>query len=129
MYEFFVGVYYLLFLLVALQVELSSLSDPSSIIDRRLQLKAHKDIPVEERISVMPPISGWEIVYLFLGLLGIISSQWLMFVMLILLGTVPKRYKYWVVIDAVLSLLVVFVIIINRYHIHYNWTDALTSLF
>lgn len=56
--------------------------------------------------------------YLFWGLFGFISSQWIVFILFWLISFIPKRniVIYW--IDAVLSAAILFFLVINHFHLH-----------
>ncbi len=64
--------------------------------------------------------AGCSIIYMIWAFIGIISSQWFLFIVLIILSIIPKK---WIIIrwlDAFLSLGLLFFMIINTFHLHIN---------
>jgi uncharacterized membrane protein len=51
---------------------------------------------------------------------GLFSSQWVLFSLIIILGFIPKELIWWRKIDAVLSFLILIFIVINAFHLHIN---------
>lgn len=64
---------------------------------------------------------GWSIA-------GLLSSQWVLFLIIILLGFMPKKHYITIWINSLLSLAVLIFIILNAYHFHidvYSWVISL----
>jgi len=56
--------------------------------------------------------------YLFLCIVGLMSSQWILFGALLLLGLIPKKWITWRYIDGTLSIVILLFILLNKYHFH-----------
>jgi hypothetical protein len=66
------------------------------------------------------------LLYFIWSFVGIFTSQWVLFLLLILLGFIPlKRFKAWMKIDAAISIAILMLIILNKYHLH---IDVLASI-
>ncbi len=60
-----------------------------------------------------------EIGYLIWNLIGLFTSQWLLFLILLLMGVFIRKGLKWITwIDAFISFLIILFIILNRYHFH-----------
>lgn len=59
--------------------------------------------------------------YFFFCLVGLMSSQWIGFVALLLLGFVPKKWITWRVIDGILSIAILVFILLNKFQFHINF--------
>lgn len=72
-----------------------------------------------------------QFLYMFWGFVGLFSSQWLCFLLLIILSIInPKiRGKEWNFIDSVLSILLIMFAILNTYHWHISLPDVLVEFF
>ena len=68
-------------------------------------------------------LSGKEKVYIFFSFgyltwsfIGLFSSQWPIFLFLLLMGLIPKYYIWWRWIDSFLSFVGLLFILLNAYH-------------
>lgn len=59
-----------------------------------------------------------EIIYLIYCLVGLMSSQWVLFALIILLAFIPKRWLWWRYVDSIVTLLILAFILLNKYHFH-----------
>lgn len=75
-------------------------------------------VPFEERNPKLVVYTILSAFYWVLCLVGLMSSQWLPFVAIIILALVPKRWLWWRYIDTVLSILLLLFIMLNKYHFH-----------
>lgn len=75
--------------------------------------------------------SNIMILYGIFNIIGLFTSQYLLFLALLLLGFIPKhRSENWLRFDGVLSLIVLIFIVFNKYHFHIDFGyDAIISLF
>ena len=60
------------------------------------------------------------IIYLIYCLVGLMSSQWVFFALIILLAFIPKRWLWWRYVDSIVTLLILAFILLNKYHFHIN---------
>ena len=58
------------------------------------------------------------IIYLIYCLVGLMSSQWGLFALIILLAFIPKRWLWWRYVDSIVTLLILAFILLNKYHFH-----------
>lgn len=58
------------------------------------------------------------IIYLIYCLVGLMSSQWVLFALIILLAFIPKRWLWWRYVDSIVTLLILVFILLNKYHFH-----------
>lgn len=58
------------------------------------------------------------IIYLIYCLVGLMSSQWVLFALIILLAFIPKRWLWWRYVDSTVTLLILAFILLNKYHFH-----------
>lgn len=56
------------------------------------------------------------IIYLIYCLVGLMSSQWVLFALIILLAFIPKRWLWWRYVDSIVTLLILAFILLNKYH-------------
>jgi hypothetical protein len=54
--------------------------------------------------------------YLAWTLVGLFSSQWVLFLALMLLGFIPKRFVWYRAFDAFVSFVILLFIVLNAYH-------------
>ena len=55
------------------------------------------------------------IIYLIYCLVGLMSSQWVLFALIILLAFIPKRLLWWRYVDSIVTLLILAFILLNKY--------------
>lgn len=58
------------------------------------------------------------IIYLIYCLVGLMSSQRVLFALIILLAFIPKRWLWWRYVDSIVTLLILAFILLNKYHFH-----------
>ena len=58
------------------------------------------------------------IIYLIYCLVGLMSSQWVLFALIILLAFIQKRWLWWRYVDSIVTLLILEFILLNKYHFH-----------
>lgn len=109
-----------LFLLVELLI-LVNIKTVHSGKKRLYKLRKEKNKVELEDLS--PGMIAYQIVgiiYLIYAVIGLMSSQWIMFAVLILLSFVPKKWIIWRYIDSFLSIAILVFIILNKYHFHFS---------
>lgn len=65
-------------------------------------------------------LSLFNMFYFIYVFVGIFSSQWLLFLAILLLSLIPKKIVAVRRIDSVLSIIILLFILINKYHLHIN---------
>jgi hypothetical protein len=71
----------------------------------------------------------WMFGYFFWVLVGLMSSQWVLFGCLLVLSLIPKKYVVVRFFDSILTFLVLLFIIINKYHLHIDLYSLLLEYF
>lgn len=66
-----------------------------------------------------------NVLYFLTCVIGLISSQWACFLLILALCFIPKRYLTWRIIDGVISILILLFVILNKYHFRIDF-DLLT---
>lgn len=66
-----------------------------------------------------------NVLYFLTCVIGLISSQWACFLLILALCFIPKRYLTWRIIDGVISILILLFVILNKCHFHIDF-DLLT---
>src|ERR1044072_7212724 len=58
--------------------------------------------------------------YFVWSLIGVFTSQWILFICLLSLSAInfKVRSKMWNMVDAILSMIILLFIILNKYHLH-----------
>ncbi len=67
------------------------------------------------------------IIYLIYCLVGLMSSQWVLFALIILLAFIPKRWLWWRYVDSIVTLLILAFILLNKYHFHIDMFHLITK--
>lgn len=64
--------------------------------------------------------------YLFWALVGLFTSQWYLFLLIMLLSQIQRIFKNYLynIIDSLLTISVLLFIVINKYHLHYSFTEV-----
>jgi hypothetical protein len=65
-------------------------------------------------------LSLFNMFYFIYVFVGIFSSQWLLFLAILLLSLIPKKTVAVRRIDSVLTIIILLFILINKYHLHIN---------
>lgn len=69
------------------------------------------------------------LIYMLWTVAGLFTSQWVLFVFMLILSVIPKRVFWWVSIDGAISASVILFIILNKYHLHIDVLEYVKSLF
>ena len=65
--------------------------------------------------------------YLFFCLVGLMSSQWIGFALIFILALIPKRNLLWRRIDAILGIVILVFILLNKYQFHIDFNYLLIN--
>ena len=63
--------------------------------------------------------------YFFWAIIGLFTSQWLIFLTILILSLIPKRHIAIKWIDSVITLLLILFAMINAIHLHINLVDLI----
>lgn len=117
--------FYFLFLVFAIEEEGKSVTRPAEKIKRKMRYRKFKEGEEEK----LPAEFLVPFLYNIFIIVGILSSQWVFFLILYLTGFIPKKTETAYVMDGIFSLSIIFLIILNRFHLHINLTEYLLSFF
>ena len=88
-------------------------------INRRKR-KEGKKISAKDLSTTLGLFAIGDLFYFSICLIGLLSSQWIIFLVLILMGFVPKRYLILKRIDSIISIMLIIFIVLNKFHLHIN---------
>lgn len=66
-------------------------------------------------------------IYLFFCLVGLMSSQWIGFALIFILALIPKCNLLWRRIDAILGIVILVFILLNKYQFHIDFNYLLIN--
>lgn len=78
-------------------------------------VKRYKGKKAEECSSTFIAWVTCNLIYLIICFIGLMSTQWIGFLALIVLSFIPKRWFTWRVIDCILGILILVFVILNKY--------------
>ena len=109
---------YFIFLLVfPIIYEALCLVKPSRV--KKMIDLGRKEEKTSEEKTTFVVFGIFIIFYMILTVVGLFSSQWIGFLVLILLSFIPKHGIKWLVfIDSFISLFILLFIILNKFHLH-----------
>lgn len=114
------------FAILAILYEITCVFNPGKIISAKKDVKSKKWDEMKDNyqvLSVLMPL------YCLWTMVGLFTSQWLLFLVIIGLSLIPKKdIKLFIFIDAVLSLFLLLFIVINKFHLHYSMTDIVNYI-
>jgi hypothetical protein len=75
-------------------------------------------------------ISCFLLSYMIWAFVGLLTVQWPAFLLLFALGMIPKKGRPWLrKIDSFFSAWIIVFILINKFHLHWHFSDITTFLF
>lgn len=114
-----------LFLIVELLL-LVNIKTVHSGVKRLYKLrKEKKKVKLPDLSSGMVAYQIVGILYLIYAVVGLMSSQWVLFAALIVLSFIPKKWILWRYVDSILSIAILVFIILNKYHFHINILNSI----
>jgi hypothetical protein len=126
------AVFYILVLL-CITVEIQTLTDTERVI------RASKTLKEKQAEGSLDTLVGFDKNYMItssfytvIALIGLFSSQWPVFLLMLAMGIIMSlTYKHSVIgrkIDSVISVSLLLFIIINKYHLHLDLVGFLKTL-
>lgn len=85
---------------------------------KKLNKEKKSKLSFDEIGTSMTLYQSIGIIYLIYCLVGLMSSQWVLFALIILLAFIPKRWLWWRYVDSIVTLLILAFILLNKYHFH-----------
>ena len=95
------------------------ISSPGSIVAMR-KLMTDKEKKVKEWGPGETVYFIIHLCYTTWGLIGLLSSQWFLIGIIIVLGFIPKKWNWFVVLDSIITTILLVFIILNAFHFHIN---------
>jgi len=109
-------IFYLITILPILW-ELMCLVKPVRAKKFKESVKALKGKPFEEWTNNQRNVTVLNLMYLIWIFVGLFSGQWVVFLIILLLSFVPKKFVFMIVIDSFVTLCLLIFLIINAYHL------------
>lgn len=102
----------------AILYELLKIVRPGKFVSAATALKSlsNKEIPVDKWPSSLKHLSFLEMLYLLWCIVGLFSSQWIIFLVLIAISFIPKLTKPVMCIDGLVSFMLLMLMLINKFH-------------
>ena len=94
------------------------LANAKRIQNKRKQLKQKKE---GEKINISSTHKLFILIclsYFTWAVIGLMSSQWLLFAALFIIGFIPNKWLFFRYIDHSVSILILVFVILNKYHLH-----------
>ena len=111
---------------IAIIKELKTFFNPKATQKKRDE---EKKIKWEFKTEEQKDSQYLAILYVVWIVVGLFTSQWLLFLLILLICFVPIKNWIGYKINAGLSLAILIFIIINRFQIHINWLESLIWCF
>jgi hypothetical protein len=108
-------VIFYLFAIPALLWELINFSNLTKTHNFMNRLKDDK-VKLSNKSSLEQTVVTCMIFYLFWLLVGLFSSQYVLFLLLLAISFIPKKFKFIRFVDSFISFATILFIILNRYH-------------
>ena len=92
-------------------------------------IKSYENKNIDGFTKTQKNLSYCMLGYIVWCLIGLVSSQWVIFLILLLLGIINKRIAIITFITGLLSLLLLMFMLLNLYHFHIDLFSLLKSYF
>lgn len=119
----FIVIFYL-FSFAAIMNEILTLANPKKV---SAFARSFKGKEFKELTDTQKNYSYLTILYFLWTFVGLLTSQFIPFLFILLLCLVPTKYWFLKWIDSLLSLSLIIFILINKFHLHINVYDYLKS--
>ena len=102
-----------------LMYELFALMNAKRLLDYsnkvRLAQKEKKKLDLSDNEKAL---NAFNLFYFAMLVAGLLSSQWIVFLFILLISFIPKRYVIVRYIDTIISIAALIFILVNKYHLH-----------
>ena len=120
MKEFLVFVFYFIGI-AAILWELMAVFTAGKVTQFRKGLKKLKGKKFDDYSDTQQCVTILQFGYIFWVFVGVFGSQWIVFLLILLMGMIPKKmHKAVTFIDGFLTAGLLLFAIINQYHLHIN---------
>ncbi len=69
-----------------------------------------------------------NVIYFLACIVGLMSSQWVCFILILILSLFSKRHIVWRIIDCLISIMILLFVILNKYHFHIDFNLQIIKL-
>lgn len=122
------GNVFYLFAFVAIVWELITVTSPRRVVNFQKRFNENtKDFGDWEQNQRL--VGVFMLCYIAWTLIGLLSSQWIIFLSLLALGLIPKGMVVWRWIDSVISLALLIFMLLNVFHLHIDLLQWVKSFF
>lgn len=107
------------------------LSSPNKLyaFTQSIKLLGKKDVKFDEWTTDQKTVSILLLGYWVWLFIGLFTFQWPVFLLFLLLGLIPKNFLFVRLIDSAFSLILLFFILINAYHLKIDVWNVIVSFF
>lgn len=81
-------------------------------------VKEFKGLSMDESTSEQKTLANFMLVYLIWNIIGLFTGQWMLFIIILGLGIIPKNNVFLTFINGFVSLCILVFMLINQYHLH-----------
>lgn len=92
-------------------------------------VKSFKGLKVEDITPRQRRLGNYMLGYLIWCFVGLVTNQWVFFLVLVILGLIPKNKPVTTLLNGVLSLATLVLIILNEYQFNVNVYSLIKSWF
>lgn len=97
-------------------IEIVQLSETKRIVNSLYRYKEDKKTSTNLAIYTCACLYYWTISFI-----GLLSFQWYLFLLIIIMGLIPKGKNIWIrKFDSIASVIILLFIVLNKYHFHIN---------
>lgn len=98
--------------------ELGVMKNPAKVVafSKNIKRLSKDKVPLNEWNSTQRNFAYLQIIYTLWVIIGLFTWQWYLFLAVLILGLLPKKWKPWVFMDAFITLSILLTIIIRNYN-------------
>lgn len=97
-------------------IEIAQLSETKRIVNAIYRYKEDKKMTTNYGIYIFANLFYWAISFI-----GLLSFQWYLFLLIIIMGFIPKGKYIWIrKADSLVTIAILLFIVLNKYHFHIN---------
>jgi hypothetical protein len=125
-------IFYIL-VLFCITIEVSGLTQTERVIraSKNVRDKMAEDGDAKSIMGFDRQYMQTQALYTILVLIGLFSTQWILFLLLIVIGVASTPLKHnptFRRVDAFISILILLFIVVNKYHLHLDLVETLKGI-
>ena len=125
-------VIFYLFTIIAIMYELHVLLNPKRTLSFMQELKRVSKIESDDGIKKynLKQITFYlfSLGYLIWGTIGLMTFNWVLFLIMLLIGLIPKRYYLQYIIDSLIVIPLLVFAIVNTFHLKINLFNYISDM-